>query len=118
MVGGDGHLVQRFRVDGREFPQWQTENRFSQSNAHICQRMLAWAHAQLGGAGGTGSRRSDDLLELYCGNGSFSLPLAVMSLFSIPPAVQPCAIRGQPYTACPLHASALERVSEFCLHGR
>ena len=45
----------------------------SQSNARICNAMQHWVMGQLRGDSG---RRQTDLLELYCGNGNFSLPLA------------------------------------------
>ena len=56
-------------VHGRRYRYRQVEAAFSQPNALVCQHMLAWAcdvAAPLGG----------DLLELYCGNGNFTLPLA------------------------------------------
>lgn len=58
----------------------QLETFFSQSNASVCQHMLAWARAvayEDNAAIGTiaGVPRSDDLLELYCGNGNFCVAL-------------------------------------------
>lgn len=47
----------------------QVEGAFSQPNGGMCQQMLNWAVGATRGAGG-------DLLELYCGNGNFTLPLA------------------------------------------
>lgn len=72
VVGGD-HVVQWQEIDGKSYPQWQTENRFSQSNAGICNAMQTWVLDQLKGPDG---KRASDILELYCGNGNFSLPLA------------------------------------------
>ena len=62
------YITETFRVGGRDYHYRQYENSFSQPNAAVCQHMLNWATAQ------AGSRA--DLLELYCGNGNFTLPLA------------------------------------------
>jgi hypothetical protein len=75
-VPGEDHLIQRYEVDGKTYPQWVTENRFSQSNSHICQAMLTWAHKQMAKEGG--GQHSHDLIELYCGNGNFTLPLSAL----------------------------------------
>ena len=48
----------------------QVEASFSQPNAGMCCNMLSWAR---GVTTGSGSR---DLLELYCGNGNFTVALA------------------------------------------
>ncbi|MFX7636703.1 tRNA (uridine(54)-C5)-methyltransferase TrmA, partial [Acinetobacter baumannii] len=47
----------------------QPEGAFTQPNGEVNQKMLGWAYEALG-------QRDDDLLELYCGNGNFTLPLA------------------------------------------
>jgi hypothetical protein len=75
-VPGEDHLIQRYEVNGKTYPQWVTENRFSQSNTHICQAMLTWAHKQMAKEGG--GQHGHDLIELYCGNGNFTLPLSVL----------------------------------------
>lgn len=56
-------------VDGRQLHYRQFEGGFSQPNACVNQKMLAWARAQAAPLGG-------DLLELYCGNGNFTVALA------------------------------------------
>ena len=56
-------------ADRREWQYRQPEGGFTQPNAHMCRHMLDWACAAAQGLGG-------DLLELYCGNGNFTLPLA------------------------------------------
>lgn len=68
-VIGRDHVIEEMRVDGRLFRYRQPEGAFSQPNGSVNQAMLAWASAALG-------ERDDDLLELYCGNGNFTLPLS------------------------------------------
>ena len=46
------------------------EGAFSQPNGAMCQHMLAWAQAATAGS------QASDLLELYCGNANFTIPLA------------------------------------------
>lgn len=47
----------------------QVENSFTQPNAKVAEKMLAWAIKST-------KCSSGDLLELYCGNGNFSIALA------------------------------------------
>lgn len=56
-------------VAGRNMIYRQVENSFTQPNAAVNIHMLEWALDATAGAQG-------DLLELYCGNGNFSLALA------------------------------------------
>ncbi|MBE2895883.1 tRNA (uridine(54)-C5)-methyltransferase TrmA [Pasteurellaceae bacterium HPA106] len=56
-------------VNGRDFHYRQVENSFTQPNARMNIEMLQWAQLCTQGAQG-------DLLELYCGNGNFSIALA------------------------------------------
>lgn len=58
-----------FELDGRQLHYRQYEGSFSQPNGGVNRQMLAWARAQAAGLGG-------DLLELYCGNGNFTVALA------------------------------------------
>jgi len=64
------HLIERLHVDDRVIQYHQVENSFTQPNGMVNQQMLEWtcaiAQQSLG----------NDLLELYCGNGNFSLALA------------------------------------------
>lgn len=56
-------------VAGRNYVYRQVENSFTQPNAVVNSKMLAWAIDCTKGSQG-------DLLELYCGNGNFSIALA------------------------------------------
>jgi len=60
---------EQLSVDGRVFNYRQYEQAFTQPNAGVNTRMLGWACECAAGLTG-------DLLELYCGNGNFTLPLA------------------------------------------
>lgn len=63
------YVTERLTVAGREYSYRQPEGAFTQPNGGVNQHMLNWAHEALG-------QRNDDLLELYCGNGNFTLPLS------------------------------------------
>ena len=60
---------EQLQVGERRLRYQQIEGAFSQPNAGVCQQMLGWACEQAAGLGG-------DLLELYCGNGNFTVALA------------------------------------------
>ncbi|GLS84895.1 tRNA (uridine(54)-C5)-methyltransferase TrmA [Paraferrimonas haliotis] len=63
------YVVEELLVDGRHLVYQQVENSFTQPNAKVAIKMLEWAIDC--------TRESEgDLLELYCGNGNFSLALA------------------------------------------
>jgi len=63
------YINERLVVDGKEMIYRQVENSFTQPNAAMNVQMLEWALDVTRGSRG-------DLLELYCGNGNFSLALA------------------------------------------
>ncbi|MBD8683489.1 tRNA (uridine(54)-C5)-methyltransferase TrmA [Pseudomonas sp. CFBP 13719] len=69
VVIGRDYAVEALDVAGRTFRYRQPEGAFTQPNGTVNQKMLNWAYEALG-------PRDDDLLELYCGNGNFTLPLA------------------------------------------
>lgn len=63
------HVIETLNVDGKKFHYKQIEGGFTQPNAHVNQHMLSWARSCSEGS-------QSDLLELYCGNGNFSIALA------------------------------------------
>ncbi|MDM1756537.1 MULTISPECIES: tRNA (uridine(54)-C5)-methyltransferase TrmA [unclassified Acinetobacter] len=70
MILSDEFVVEELQVFERKFKYKQIESSFTQPNAHVCQDMLEWAC--------DAARQSErDLLELYCGNGNFTLPLSL-----------------------------------------
>lgn len=62
-------VIEKFVVDGKELLYKQVENCFTQPNALVAIKMLEWARSVTANSVG-------DLLELYCGNGNFSIALA------------------------------------------
>ncbi|MCE2573866.1 tRNA (uridine(54)-C5)-methyltransferase TrmA [Motilimonas eburnea] len=62
-------VIEKLTVFEREFTYKQVENSFTQPNAKVAEKMLEWAVDCT-------RNNQGDLLELYCGNGNFSLALA------------------------------------------
>lgn len=69
LVLSDDFVLEQFTVDQKTFTYKQIENGFTQPNAVVCQKMLQWACDVAG-------NNNQHLLELYCGNGNFTLPLS------------------------------------------
>jgi len=61
--------MESLKVGSKTYIYQQVENSFTQPNAGVNQQMLLWAQQATLNAGG-------DLIELYCGNGNFSIALA------------------------------------------
>ncbi len=68
-VIGRDYVIEKIEVAGRIFSYQQPEGAFTQPNGAVNTHMLNWAYEALG-------EQNDDLLELYCGNGNFTLPLS------------------------------------------
>jgi len=62
-------VLEQLTIDERQLEFMQIENSFTQPNGIVNQKMLSWAIDCTQNSEG-------DLLELYCGNGNFSLALA------------------------------------------
>ena len=62
-------VTEALEVNGKTFRYRQIEGSFTQPNAQVCQKMLTWACNAAQNLG-------KDMLELYCGNGNFTLPLS------------------------------------------
>ncbi|QJD59085.1 tRNA (uridine(54)-C5)-methyltransferase TrmA [Pseudomonas sp. gcc21] len=63
------YVQEALSVAGRTWRYQQVEGGFTQPNGQVNQHMLSWAVEAAG-------QNDDDLLELYCGNGNFTLPLS------------------------------------------
>ncbi|RYY02999.1 MAG: tRNA (uridine(54)-C5)-methyltransferase TrmA [Gammaproteobacteria bacterium] len=62
-------VIEQLTVGNKQFHYQQIESGFTQPNARVCEKMLTWAVDKSQGWSG-------DLIELYCGNGNFTLPLS------------------------------------------
>lgn len=69
VVLSDEFVVEELQVFDRSYQYKQIESSFTQPNAQVCQKMLEWAC-------NAAQQSEQDLLELYCGNGNFTLPLS------------------------------------------
>ncbi len=63
------YVIEQLKVSEKYFSYQQIESGFTQPNARVCEKMLTWAVDNSKNWGG-------DLIELYCGNGNFTIPLA------------------------------------------
>lgn len=63
------HVIETLKVDDLTLQYKQIEGGFTQPNAFVNQHMLSWARS-------CATQAETDLLELYCGNGNFSIALA------------------------------------------
>ena len=69
LILGEDFIIEELPADGKTYQFKHIENSFTQPNAYVNTHMIEWAIAQSQGLTG-------DLLELYCGAGNFSIPLA------------------------------------------
>jgi tRNA (uracil-5-)-methyltransferase len=70
IVIGQNFVRESLTVNGRAFTYLQYEQAFTQPNAGVNTNMITWA-CELGAS------LTGDLLELYCGNGNFTLPMSL-----------------------------------------
>jgi tRNA (uracil-5-)-methyltransferase len=63
------YVEETLPINGKPYHYRQYEQAFTQPNAQVNIRMIEWACERA-------ARLNGDLLELYCGNGNFTLPLA------------------------------------------
>lgn len=62
-------VEESLEVNGQSYHYKQPEQAFIQPNAYVNERMIEWAMSQV-------ASPDSDLLELYCGIGNFTIPLA------------------------------------------
>lgn len=63
------YVIETLKLRQGEIKYQQVETGFTQPNAQVCIEMLNWASDNTENLGG-------DLIELYCGNGNFTIPLS------------------------------------------
>ena len=63
------YVTEQLKVEDKTYSYQQIEGSFTQPNGRVCEEMLSWAV-------NNSINSEGDLLELYCGNGNFTLPLA------------------------------------------
>lgn len=95
-VLGKDFIDEHLSADNRQFHFRHYENSFTQPNARVNEAMIGWACSQAREAAG-------DLLELYCGCGNFTIPLAryfpralatEVAKTSVQAALENCALNG------------------------
>ncbi|SIS82185.1 tRNA (uridine(54)-C5)-methyltransferase TrmA [Neptunomonas antarctica] len=62
-------VIEKLDINGRIYEYKQVENSFTQPNGKVCRDMIHWVLDVTQNAGG-------DLVEFYCGSGTFTIPLA------------------------------------------
>lgn len=67
------YVIEKLSIKNKTFTYQQQENSFTQPNASINSRMIEWVSDCFANNLASHTR---DLLELYCGNGNFTIPLA------------------------------------------
>ncbi len=63
------YLIETLKIDSKELKFKQVEGSFTQPNTEVNIKMLEWVRGAFG-------RVDADLLELYCGNGNFTIALS------------------------------------------
>ncbi|MBS1197421.1 MAG: trmA [Proteobacteria bacterium] len=101
IVIGRDWLLEEFELNGRHLRYQQIESGFSQPNGGVNRQMLSWACAQASGLGG-------DLLELYCGNGNFTVALAPLFDRVLATEVSKSSVHAAQYN---LAANAIDNVA-------
>lgn len=67
------HVIETLTVNNQQYKYKQIEGGFTQPNGEMNQTMLTWAQAC---SDLVTPNKDSDLVELYCGNGNFSIALA------------------------------------------
>ncbi len=69
LIVENDYIEESLAIDGQQYYYRQYEQAFTQPNAGVNEKMIAWAKA-------LNQDPVTDLIELYCGNGNFTIPLA------------------------------------------
>ena len=101
IVIGRDWLLEEFELNTRQLRYQQVEGAFTQPNGGVNRQMLHWACQQTQALGG-------DLLELYCGNGNFTVALAPLFERVLATEVSKSSVAAAHYN---LEANGLKNVS-------
>ncbi|MFW1676902.1 tRNA (uridine(54)-C5)-methyltransferase TrmA [Pontibacter sp. JAM-7] len=93
-------VLEQMAINGRNYTYKQVENSFSQPNGEVCRHMIHWALDATQAAGG-------DMVELYCGNGNFTLPLAQNFNRVVATEISKTSVHAAQYN---IEANAIENV--------
>lgn len=96
-------VLEEFELSGRTLRYQQIEGSFTQPNGGVNRHMLGWACSQAAGLGG-------DLLELYCGNGNFTVALAPLFDRVIATEVSKSSVQAAHYNLATNHISNVAMV--------
>ncbi len=69
LVVTQDYITESLNIEDKEYRFNYIENSFSQPNAKVNEKMISWIINSL-------EKNNDDLLELYCGAGNFTIPFA------------------------------------------
>jgi tRNA (uracil-5-)-methyltransferase len=100
IVIGRDWLLEEFELAGRALRYQQIEGSFTQPNGQVNRQMLGWACQQA-------ATLSGDLLELYCGNGNFTVALAPLFGRVLATEVSKSSVLAATYN---LEANAIDNV--------
>ena len=89
------YIMESLKVHDTHYHYQQIENSFTQPNAEVCVKMLEWTIDQVKKL----DNAEKDLLELYCGNGNFTLPLASFYRNVLATEVSKVSVRSALYNA-------------------
>ncbi len=71
LVIGQDYITETLNIQNRAYKFNYIENSFTQPNPRVNEQMISWAMENFADA-------QDDLLELYCGAGNFTIPFATI----------------------------------------
>lgn len=96
-------VLEAFELDGLNLRYQQIEGSFTQPNGGVNRQMLRWARECATGLGG-------DLLELYCGNGNFTVALAPLFRRVLATEVSKASVQAAQYNLVANGASNVQLV--------
>ena len=86
------YLIEELNINGKIYKYKIIENTFSQPNRKMSEKMLEWAIDN-------SSSLKGDLVELYCGNGNFTIPMSENFRKVIATEINPESIQSATFNA-------------------